>query len=559
MKKRLTLKQMLILFALVPLTVGIILMAIIATNIMTGNLKETTIEELKLAAQALRSYYEYDLVHDNDLEDGFLSYTPEDYIDVIHENIGIDLTIFKDNVRFMTSLRNEDGTRNEGTTASDAVWAEVRSGNNYESYDVVIGGKDYYVYYMPMYNSSGSVCGMAFAGKPTAQIDEAIKHIVFVILALSIGLEIVFVILAILISKKVSAPISEVADRLSELSEGKTGIDIVNNSHIAETVTLIQSTLKLKDGLQSIVGKINTNLSDLNEKIAGTTDNADHVSEDMTQIATSMQDLAQSTQTLAENIQDINTNVIEMGDIVANAVETVDVLHERTNTMTEANKHALECINDISKSSEESTLAVEQISKSISDTNTAVEKINEIVSMISDIASQTNLLSLNASIEAARAGEAGRGFAVVAEEIGKLATESNNSAAEIKNIVAEITGLSKECVVQAESVGQIISREKALLENALEQFEVLNTEIVGSVGNIGEVSEITDKLKDIKDVVLTAITDLSAVSEETSATNEEVTATTETVSAAVEDVSKDMNVMTNAAKELSEAVAFFKV
>lgn len=115
------------------------------------------------------------------------------------------------------------------------------------------------------------------------------------------------------------------------------------------------------------------------------------------------------------------------------------------------------------------------------------------------------------------------------------------------------------CVEQAGVVTQIIGTEQKLLEDAVKQFDILNSEISKSVEGIGEVSGITEKLKDIKDVILGAITDLSAVSEETSATNEEVTATTETVSSAVESVSGDMNAMSEMAGELADAIAFFKV
>lgn len=278
MKKRLTLKIMLILIALVPLTIGILFVGLYATNTMVHNLKETTIEELRLAAQGLKTYYEYDLINDNDLEDGFLMYAPEDYVDVIHSEIGIELTVFKGNVRFMTSLRNQDGSRNEGTTSSDAVWAECKNGNEYHSYDVVINGIDYYVYYMPMYDSTGEVCGMAFAGKDTEQVDGAIKHILMVVLGTCLGFEALFISLAMLISKKVSAPISEVATRLSDMAKGETDIKIENNSHIAETITLIESIETLGDNLQQITGKINTNMTGLNDKIAGTTENADRVS-----------------------------------------------------------------------------------------------------------------------------------------------------------------------------------------------------------------------------------------------------------------------------------------
>ncbi len=557
-KRSLNLKAMLILFAIVPLLVGIIALAIVSVNLMKSNLEKTTFEELKLASQSLKSYYEYDLINDNGLVDGFVEYNPQEYIDVIFNNTGVNLTLFKDDVRFMTSLRNDDGTRNEGTNASAEVWADCKAGKDFQSNTVVIGGKDYFVYYMPLYNAEKQVIGMSFAGKPATQIQDAEKHILLLIIIISSVLFGVFVVLALILAQKVANPIKEVADRLQDLSKGETNIELEYDSHLKETIILKESLIELSTALNGIVKTINTNMQGLNEKITGTTATTGRVSEDMTQITDSMSGLAQSTTMLAENVQDINTNVIEMDTIVGNAVNTVDGLKASTTNMTEANTNALKCINDIAESSKVSVDAVTNIAESITNTNVAVEKITEMVKLITDIASQTNLLSLNASIEAARAGEAGRGFSVVAEEIGKLAQESNTSATNIKGIVEEISVLSNTCVGQAEQVKSIINEQQTLLTNALAQFDALNNEITVSVENIDKVAEITEQLGQIKNTIMGAINDLSAVSEETSATNEEVVATTETVNSSVAGVSKDMTVMIELAEDLKKSVSFFK-
>ena len=143
----LNLKATLIYLALVPLTVGLIILGIVSYNILKSTIDDDIMEELTIASSGLREYYEYNLMNDYNLTDGFLTYAPEEYIDKIAGSTGIDLTIFNNNIRFMTSIIGSDGNRIEGTEASEAVWKAVSAGNDYYTDDVVINGIDYYVYY----------------------------------------------------------------------------------------------------------------------------------------------------------------------------------------------------------------------------------------------------------------------------------------------------------------------------------------------------------------------------------------------------------------------------
>ena len=554
-KGGLKLKGMLVLFALIPVVTAILILAIVTINISKSSLEKNIKEELQVACQGLKNYNDYDLNHPETLVDGFVEYDTS-YVDSL-ASCGVDLTLFKENIRFVTSIKDASGKRIEGTPASDAVWAAVSAGNDYYSDDVKINNTPYYVYYMPI-KVDGKVIAMSFAGKPQKDVKKAEQTIVVAVVIVSVVLITIFVVLALIISQAVANPIKRVAEGIEELSNGKTDVNINATTHIHETKVLLAAAKKLSGILADSISKIRNESDALKDKIASSSQLARTSSEGTEQISESMVGLAQTTETMAESVQEINVNVISMGEMIDGVVENTDKLNTSSSNMTQANNEASECIKNMTSSSKKSLEAIESITEKIVNTNESVQKIDEMTSLITNIASQTNLLALNASIEAARAGEAGKGFGVVAEEIKNLAEQSNQSAAKIRDVVSMVSSQSSECVEESRQVKDIINEEQKLLEVTLEKFEVLNDEINSSVTEINSISSVTTQLDKIKGELLSAVSDLSAISEETAATNQEVTASIESIANNVKQVSDDSDHMNVLSDDLKEAIAYFK-
>ncbi len=368
----------------------------------------------------------------------------------------------------------------------------------------------------------------------------------------------IFMIIAVLVGRRLVRPLSEVTIAMKRIAEGKLDTSTDIRSPLKEAVSLIDSANILKDKLNDIIGKVKdssdelVNESDLVFRLSQSS------SDTTSQISSVIEDLATSASTIASSVQSIDEQTITMGDDIDDILNTTGVLVELSNDIKVANVDAANYIEKVSNSSKESVCAVNDITKQVEDTNEAIMAIRQAVTEIQSIASQTNLLALNASIEAARAGEAGRGFAVVATEIGNLSTQSNASASLINDIVNNIVAQSQKSVQLSSDVAGIITQEQKYILDTQDKFNVLNEKIENSLIEIDTISKKIDSLNNAKLSIIESVADLSAISEENAASSQEASASTTAIANDIETISENSKSTKNQAIVLSDLVSYFK-
>ena len=191
-------------------------------------------------------------------------------------------------------------------------------------------------------------------------------------------------------------------------------------------------------------------------------------------------------------------------------------------------------------------------------TNESAQNISNAVTVIQDIAAQTNLLSLNASIEAARAGESGRGFAVVAEQIRKLAEDSAESATEIENIVRELMGNSKDSVEKMQELSRDSSVQADKLNRTKESFYELKKEINEVSSASKEIFDQTVVIEELKKGVNDVIEQLASVAQENAASTEETSASMQSLANNVDLCREESAMLNDLSKNINEQTSRFK-
>lgn len=553
MKKKMGYLQVILMIGCIPMIAAIVALTVYASAKMKNELIDSTYLRLKACATSVEQYFTWDIREDI-LEKDDISYQ---FIDSLQEE-HIEQTLFMGDERFITSIVGEDGKRIEGTKADPKVWKTVKSGNDYMSDGVKINGERYYVYYMPVRSDDGEILGMAFSGERESAVQNAISGMLRRLVLLAGCMIVLFTAILVYLSFKIRKPLLATAEYIDRVANGDLSGNLEVKSVIREVTTLIRASAALKDKLNSIVTEVDGHAMQLDNNMESLNVLASASSKGANQIRQAIDELSKTAVSLAENVQSVNTSMMEMGNNVTAIHSETVTLNENSDKMDHANRNASESMNLVLTSSHTSSAIIEEMIVQVKATNEAIASISKAVELISDITSQTNLLSLNASIEAARAGQAGRGFAVVATEIKQLADQSSQGAAAIKNIVDDILEKSNKSVELTERMRTLAEKEQADIGSAKTGFDTLSQIIEANVATAGTIAEKTKNLEELKQTIINNITELSAISEENAASNEEVTANVSSIAESIDRISEDTGMIKKVSAALEEQMKYFK-
>lgn len=423
------------------------------------------------------------------------------------------------------------------------------------------------------YKYKGAMKYAAYAVDPSAKYiicvtaDEkdalsGVSHLTLLCIIAGIVILIVVSVIAVITSSSLVKPINKITMIIHRLSD-LNFMDDDELNKIAErkdeTGEMGRSVLEFQNVMQETIIALRNQAEDLHVAANDLSNSANETVSTTEQMETAIEDIANGATSQANDTQEATENVLVMGDLVEETGRTVESMITTSDSMSKTSANAIEIINELDQVNRETKNAMLLIQEQTNATNKAVSGIIEAVKVISDIADQTNLLSLNASIEAARAGEAGRGFSVVASEIQGLANQSSNSAEVIRGIVDSLLSESQKSIEVTESVMQIIEKQDEDVANTEKAFKEVKQGIDQSINYINDIAGKMEELVNVRQKVVDIVSSLSAIAEENAASTEESSASVTEVSAIMEEVATNAETVNEISEKMKNNMQMFRV
>ena len=486
------------------------------------------------------------------------------FLDNLKKKTDVEFIIYYgDTVKATSMTSHASGSKITETVIEDKYAYElvVKEKDEYSNPNAHINDLDYFAYYIPLKNPGGKVVGLLCAAKLSQEIDEEItaKVITFTIII------IIFMVLAgvgvVFISQPIAVAVQRARGQLDDLAQGDLTISVDGRllKRKDEIGLMAKSMQGLMDKLKNVVGSVKQSSEvltaasqDLDDFAGGTRITADEISR-------AVGDISQGAVSQSEEIEAATLHVGEMGTNIQQIVSKVEMLHSTSEHMEQSKADAETIIVELEESSQRTVDSVKSIEKQVNLTDESVSKIKQAVTLISSIAEETNLLSLNASIEAARAGEAGKGFAVVAKEIQKLADESNRSAATIADVIQNLAVESKNTVGAMNRMNAIIDEQQQKLLETKNKFSDVSEGIQSSMKEIAEIRTDSESCDEYRIKVTDVIQNLSAVSEENAASTEETMASMDELNTTMTVLKEKSDELGALAHQMEQELEFFKL
>ena len=433
-------------------------------------------------------------------------------VDAIKKMTGSEVTIFLGDTRVATTILNSAGERAVGTAADPEVSRQVLGGLTYEGV-ITILGQEAMTKYTPLRNSAGEIVGMLFVGQYTTVEEQIIGR--FLLVGALCAL--VMVLLAVgnnyIIAGRVTRSIQDAVSAANTLAEGD--LDVSLDMAAFNSTLRKDETFELATALHRIVAATRQQADIIDTIASGDYSMAVTLRGDRDVMGQSLQKLLElmnsafgeivsasaqvtgGTAQMAMGVQALAAGATEQAAAIEElSSSVVDILHQ-----SEENTRQAAAALDANRQSEvymnKAMDSMARMTESMDEINNASKAISQVISVIDNIAFQTNILSLNASVEAARAGQQGKGFAVVAEEVRNLAAKSAKAAKETADLIQNSIQRVQAGTAIAQETSQNLSRVAELAEKNIAAVNFISEASASQSSAIAEVNRGIEQISSV--------------------------------------------------------------
>lgn len=447
------------------------------------------------------------------------------------------------------AILNEDGSKKLKEESIDlsegykTIIADVMAGGSGSTY-FDDNGEGYYGAYSPIALNGESDNWSVITIQKESSAKAIIQTIIKISISAGIGLILAAFVFIFLFARSIANPIVKISGLLSKTAAGDFTVSFHTRS-------------------KSEIGLLADNFNEMVHKVSGllasTKDITENINGSIIILSDKAGEAANAADSIGNSVKEILAGSMEQANDAAQSAALSNRLEQqfanlssKTGLMMENARNAAAITSDAAQKVDELKNKNQLGSEMIEKTASAIDKLNEeskrigsILNTLDDISSQTNLLSLNASIEAARAGEHGKSFAVVAEEIQKLSAASSDSTKNIEGIITEIQSEIQASVNMMDSVKHVSREQQDAFEDVKKVFSMISDTTKSITGFISEIDNFVEQMQESNSQIVSSITNISAISQETAAC-------TESVNLAIAEQNKGIAHIASQAEELKE-------
>lgn len=559
---RLTGKILGIVTLIMVILVGAVLINVLLNMTkLSNNLVE---KQLQASAYAVQSHY--DSVSDFEYKVGSDGELYKGTTNLIYEKKYMD--DFRDSMRAYTALFFNDELKlssfkeTSEVKLSDEAKKECIKNGYYFSDNYDVDGYSFYAYYkVYSKDETGNPNGIMIIAVQKRDAWQITKSALFMIALTAMAIMAAAVVLVILFVRAITKSIKKSVKDMENVSQGNLNFSVSDKltgrtDEIGDMANGIQLII---NNFKSVVTKIfeaSAELSKFTEKYGVS---FGRINETMGSVNIAVDEIANGATSQANETQTANDEMTSMGNAIVEASGNVEHLGTSSSKMTGYSDQARSTLEELSEITEKTMKSVDTVQNQTNLTNKSAMEIQEATDLIANIASQTNLLSLNASIEAARAGENGRGFAVVANEIRNLADQSRSSAERIAAIVNTLISNSNESVETMNDVMSIMQVQSDKLDDTKTMFQSLDNEIASVNEAIEGIKGEMAHINELKTVVIESVESLAAIAEQNAASTEETSAAMAELSSIIGVCDEETKKLLELAEDLDSSIRTFKL